>query len=113
MATRHATRFSRTGGPLLVREFGETIIYYPGGSIDDARTIQAIVDRTEDLVDGQVTQVILCGVIDDTTLGIGAQEINDGRDQVAVAETTGGQLKRREITRMVDDSNGMVRFRVR
>lgn len=113
MSTRHATRFSRTGAPILVREFGETIIYYPGGSTDDARNIQAIVERGEELVDGQVTQAILCRVIDDTTLGIGSLEINDGRDQVAVADVSGGTRKRREITRMTDDSNGMVRFKVR
>jgi hypothetical protein len=113
MATRHATRFLRTGAQLLVREFGEMIVYYPGGSVDNARTIQAIVERTEELLDDQVAQAILCRVLDDTTLGIGSLEINDGRDQVAVAETTNGQLHRRFITRMTDDSNGMVRFKVR
>jgi len=96
-----------------VREMGETVMYYPGGSTDDAREIQAIVSRVEDVVEGQLTQSILCSVLDSTALGIGALEINDGRDEVGIAEVTGGALRRRQLTRVTDDSNGMVRFKVR
>lgn len=113
MATQFATQFRRTGAPGLLRQFGESIVYYPVGSTDDARTITAIVERSEEVVGEQVTQVIRCRVLDDTTLGIGSREINDGRDQVAVADVPDGAQKRREITRMEDDSNGMVRFKVR
>jgi len=113
MATRHATRFFRTGAQLLVREMGEAVVYYPGGSTGDAREIQAIVSRVEDIVEGQLTQSIMCSVLDSTTLGIGALEINDGRDEVGIAEVTGGALRRRQLTRVTDDSNGMVRFKIR
>lgn len=111
--SRFKSQFRRAGAVATVRQFGELIVYYPGGSTDEAREIQAIVERGEEVVDGQVTPAILCRVIDDTTLGIGSLEINDGRDQVSVADVSGGTRKRRELTRMTDDSNGMVRFKIR
>lgn len=97
----------------MVHQFGEAIVYYPRGSTQRARPINAIVERVEDIVEGAVVQVIRCSVRDDATLGILATEINDGRDEVAIALTQNGPLQRREITKMDNDSNGMVRFRVR
>jgi hypothetical protein len=115
MATRHATRFSRTGGPLLVREMGEEIIYYPNGGLT-GRCITAIVERNVEIpseTGGQVAQALIVRVLDDCTSGIGANEINDGKDTVSIALSAGGTPERRYIARAIDDANGMVRFLVR
>ncbi len=115
MATRHATRFSRTGGPLLVREMGEPIIYYPNGVLT-GRCIDAIVERNVDVPSesgDQVAQSLIVRVLNSCTLGISALEINDGKDEVSVALSCGGKATRRIISRSIDDANGMIRFMVR
>jgi hypothetical protein len=58
----------------------------------------------------QAGYVMMIRVLDSCTLGISSTEINDGGDQVSVALKVGGDPERREITRRVDDANGMVRF---
>lgn len=115
MATRHATRFSRTSAELLVREYGEPIIYYPVNSVS-GRCIDAIVMRDVEVpgeIGEQAGYVMIVRVIDSCTLGISSTEINDGGDSISVALKVGGPQERREITRRVDDANGMVRFIVR
>ncbi len=115
MATRHATRFSRTSGPLLVREMGESIIYYPNGGLT-GRCIDAIVERNVDVPSesgDQVAQSLIIRVLDSCTSGISSTEINDGKDAVSVALKVGGEATRRIISRRIDDANGMIRFLVR
>jgi hypothetical protein len=109
--SRFRSQFKRGPAVSLVRQFGESITYYSRGS--DGRSIQAIVTRGQQILDGVPTQLITCSVLDSSTLGISASEIDDGRDQVGIALEQGGEVLRREITLMNDDSNGMVRFRVR
>jgi hypothetical protein len=62
---------------------------------------------------GQVSQAIVVRVTDSNTLGISATEIDDGRDTISVSLIEGGTAEVRQITRMTDDSNGLVRFMVR
>lgn len=112
MSSTFRKQFRRAGAPSLTRQFGESAIYYPLG-IGSGRPIQVIVERSEEIVEGKVAQVVRCKAIDSCSLGIAATEINDGRDEIAVALTEGGMLERRQIARMEDDSNGFVRFRVR
>lgn len=115
MPTRFAQLFSRTGAPNLVRQFGEQITYYANGS-GTGRTIWAIVERNVEVppeLGEQTAQALMIRVRDDSTYGISATEIDDGRDEVSVALDTGGTAERRQITSTVDDSNGMVRFMVR
>ncbi len=115
MATRHATRFSRTSGPLLVREMGEPIIYYPNGGLT-GRCIDAIVERDVEVpseTGDQVAQALIVRVLDSCTDGISGIEINDGKDAVSVPLKAGGTATRRQISRRLDDANGMVRFLVR
>jgi hypothetical protein len=112
MPSNFATRFRRTAATALAREFGEPALYYPLGS-GSGRSISVIVERTEEIGEGRVAQVVRCKAIDSCSLGISATEINDGRDEIAVALTEGGSLERRQIAKMEDDSNGFVRFRVR
>jgi len=111
MSSQFRNQFRRSAAPSLVRQFGEDAIYYPLGA--GGRTIKAIVERSEEIVENGIAQVVRVRVINDCTLGIAATEINDGRDEIAVALTEGGSLERRQIVRMEDDSNGMVRVRVR
>lgn len=115
MATPFAQLFSRTGAPNLVRQFGETITYYPLGA-GSGRTITAKVERRVEVLaeaGDQTAQSLIITVRDDATYGISATEINDGSDEVSVSLITGGTPERRQITHVFDDSNGLVRFQVR
>lgn len=110
--SRFRSQFKRGSAVSLVRQFGEWITYYPRGA--DGRSIQAIVKRSVEVgPTGVPAQLVTCSVIDDADIGILADEIDDGKDQVLIALEQSGLAKRREITLMDDDSNGMVRFRVR
>jgi hypothetical protein len=100
---------------MLLREHGETIAYYPAGSTQ-GRCIAAIVTRDVEIpgeVGDQAGYVMVVRVLDSCTLGISSTEINDGIDEVGLPLKVGGEAVRRQITRRVDDANGMVRFIVR
>lgn len=115
MATRHATRFSRSSFPLLLREYGETITYYAAGA-GGGLSIQAIVERDVEVPSesgDQVAQALVIRVLDSSTAGISALTIDDGLDDVSVPLKAGGTAVRRRISRKIDDANGVVRFLVR
>lgn len=109
--SRFRSQFKRGGAVSLVRQFGETITYIPSNGI--GRSIQAIIERNVTTPIGTTANEIICRVLDDAVIGIASTEINDGRDKVCLSITIGGTEEIREITRMDDDSNGMVRFTVR
>lgn len=114
MPTRFAAQFARTGAPSLVRQFGEPLIYYRrGGNV--ARLISGIVERNVAVESstGTTSQEILIRVLDNSTTGISATEVNDQTDEIAVPLVTGGTAVRRQVTRVNDDSNGFIRFMVR
>jgi hypothetical protein len=118
MPTRHATRFKRTSAQMLIREYGEPIIYYPNGEKGGlvTRCINAIVNRNVEVpneIGDQVAQGLVIRVLDDCELGISSTEINDGADAVSVPLRVGGPSTRRAIARRLDDENGMIRFLVR
>jgi hypothetical protein len=112
--SRFAQQFARAGGPSLVHQFGDSIVYYPQG-VSSGRTIQAMIQRGVEVVGeaGQVSYAIQVRVLDNATTGISATEIDDGRDTVSIPLIEGGTAEVRQITRMTDDSNGLVRFMVR
>lgn len=112
--SRFATQFARTGAPSLVRQFGESIVYYAGGG-NAGRTIYALIERNVavETSTGTTAQEIVVRVRNDATHGISATEINDKKDQVFVSLVVGGTPERRQITRINDDANGLVRFMVR
>ena len=107
--------FKRAGVPSLMRQFAESIVYYPQGVIANGRTIRAMVQRGVEVVNEtqQVSQAVVVRVTNSNTLGISATEIDDGRDTISVSLIEGGTAEVRQITRMTDDSNGLVRFMVR
>ena len=114
MATRFSQQFNRLGAPLLIRQFGESIVYYAGGT-GAGRTIDAIIDREHSVVSdiGEVIGfVTLIQVRDSSTLGISAAEIDTGDDEVSVALRTGKDVQRRQIVRVVSTDNGMVQFEI-
>lgn len=112
--SRFSQLFSRTGAPNLVRQFGETITYYADGG-DAGRSITAKVERNvaAPAETEQAGPSLVVTVLDNSTTGISATEIDDGGDEVSVALVAGGTAERRQITRVIDDSNGLVRFQVR
>jgi hypothetical protein len=61
----------------------------------------------------QVAQAIIVRVLDNAASGISALEIDDGRDKVSLPLRIGDIPQQRNITRRIDDANGVVRFMVR
>jgi hypothetical protein len=115
MATRHAKRFVGTGFRLLLREFGEPVVYFAGG-VGGGLPIQAIVERDVEVPSesgDQVSLATIIRVLNSPTEGISAATINDGTDDISVALVPDGSLSRRRISRTIDDANGVVRFLVR
>ena len=100
--SRFNSLFSRTAAPNLIRQFGETVTYYPSGSAT-GREIMAIVDRTE-------MPRISIRVRNATCDGIASDEIDTGGDEVAVSLRIGETPKRRAVQELLDDSNGFTRF---
>lgn len=113
MATRFAQLFSRVGAPSLVRQFGETILYHPGGS--GSRSITAIVERNVEVISetGEIARATRVRVQNNSTVGISATELNIATDEVTLPLITGGAAVRREITNRESDHNGEVIFMVR
>lgn len=109
------TLFAKTGAVTLTLQFGEDVTYYSAGS-GVGRSIKAIIERNVEIPNGfgtQAAQAIVCRVVDDEVLGISSSEIDDARDTISLKIDIGGDYETREITRLTDDSNGMLRFMVR
>jgi len=115
MATRHATRFKRDSFRLLLREHGETITFF-ADCAGRSREIQAIVERNVEVPSesgDQVALAIVIRVLDSSTEGISATEIDDGKNEISVPLKEGATASRRFIGRRINDANGVVRFVVR
>ena len=112
--SRFRSQHKRGPAVSLVRQFGETIVYYSRG-LGSGRTIQATIQRGVEVVteSNQTAKAMIVAVVDDPVIGISSTEIDDGRDKVCIALDQGGVTEIREITLVQDDSNGMVRFIVR
>lgn len=112
MSTRFSQRFSRTSAPSLVREFGETVTYYPAGG-GASRSIQAMVDRESIRFVGpgeaQVQQITV-RVRNHATLGILSDLIDTGGDAVALPLRVGESAVQRSIVRVLSTENGLVEF---
>jgi len=114
MPTRFAQQFKRTGVPNLVRQFGETIEYYPSGS--QGRSVSAIVVRDPVAILAEIgevlTQALIIRVANNATDGIDATRIDTGTDRVEVALIADGEKEMRSIVRVLSDANGFLRFLV-
>jgi hypothetical protein len=112
MTNRFALQMAKTGALGLLRQFGESVTYYPlaGGS----RSVTAMVLRDElsvvpELGDVQ-SQSIVVRVLNNSTTGISSTEIETGGDEIAVALRLGEASVRRAIVRVQADSTGFLRL---
>ena len=114
MPTRFASLFKRTGTANLLRQFGETVLYYPCGP--ETREIQAIVIRDMAAIIAAVGDVVgqslILRVKNDSVEGISSTEIDTGTDRIYVALEADGEQTIRTIVQVLGDSNGFVRFLV-
>jgi hypothetical protein len=114
MATRFAQQFARAAVPNLVRQFGDTIIYMPRHG--PARSgIAAMIERNVEVMseaDGFVVHAMVLRVVNDSTTGISAAEIDQGGDQIKVPLRVGEPAVTRTIVQVISTENGLVRFAV-
>lgn len=101
------------GAPLLVRQFGETIFYYSGGT-GSPREIMGIVERDVQVITDESIPALatFITVKNDATLGITSTEIDTGRDKVSIPLRVGEAAQVRQVTRVDSTENGLVRFEV-
>jgi len=115
MPTRFEQQFTRTAVPNLIRQFGETIDYFPGG-IGPGREVDAIVVRNPAAVAAEIGEAIVNALIirvkNSSVRGIDVTELDTGRDKVFVAIVNGGEATKRSIVQVLSDANGFVRFLV-
>mgnify|MGYP006362771763 FL=1 len=113
--SRFRSQFRRMGAAALLAQFGEPITYYADGT-GGGRPIQAKVERDVAVPSesgDQVALAIIVRVLDSSTEGISATEIDDCKDEVSLPIKEGGSAERRKVGRRMADSNGLVRFMVR
>lgn len=91
MPTTFDSHFARAGFPRLLQEFGETIVYLPGGG--GSREIQAIVDRDPpailDAAGNEVVPQFVLRVNNSCRSGISSRELDTGRDQLQFVKRIG------------------------
>lgn len=108
-----ARQFKRTGGGLLLRQFGDRITYYARSGAT-GRQVQAMIERDQQLIDGVPVpgQPFVVRVLNDSHKGISATEIDTGGDEISVPLRVGEDAERRSIVQVISTENGMVRFMV-
>lgn len=111
MPTRFESLFYRTAANHLVRQFGETVTYYAGGT-GSGREIQAIVERGTPRVIAETgdiaSQHIIVRVKNSSKDGITSTEVNTGSDTIGVPVRVGEVAKVRSIVRVMSDNAGIV-----
>ncbi len=115
MATRFAQQFIRTAVPNILRQFGETVVYFANGN-GAGREITAVVVRDPLAIIAEIgevlSQAMIVRVVNDSTLGISATDIDTGRDRIWVPITADGDPEARSIVRVLSDTNGFLRVLV-
>ncbi|MEM1224607.1 MAG: hypothetical protein AAGJ40_02860 [Planctomycetota bacterium] len=112
--TAFSRQFSRTGAPLLMRQFGEDLVYWANGATA-GRGIKAIVERDVDVIaeTGEVTaHATVVRVQNHNRCGISSVEIDTGGDAVDVSLRIGEPATRRQIVQVLSTANSIVRFMV-
>jgi len=83
-------------------DISEDVVYRPGGTPGNDRPIRAVVEREFATPLGVTnTPSISLSVLNDVTLGITSDEINDGLDQIEVAQRFGETPEFRAILRVI------------
>ena len=104
-----------TNASEFLDEFGEDVTYLPEGG--GSRSIVGIVVRKQpaaiDGASGAVSPMITVMVANDSTKGIGSEEIDTGGDKLAICPRIGKAAQQRRITKMTLQDHGMLRIEVR
>ena len=113
MATRFAQQFKRTGVPMLLRQLGESVTYYAGGT-GAGRAVSALIERDVQVItdEGVPALQTFITVTNDATIGISSTEIDTGRDKVSFSLRIGESPQIRQIATVASTDNGRVRFEV-
>ena len=103
--------FLRSAASNLLRQFGETVTYYPaaGGS---GRRIQAMVQRQPleviSELGTQVSEAILVRVRNNKYTGIASETVDAGGDEIELRTEVNATPERRSVVRIIRDSNGLL-----
>lgn len=112
--TAFADQFADSFAGLLV-DFGEAVAYRSHGNPDE-REINAIVDRKPgeafSASGDVVTYSMMIRVHNDSTLGISASELEEGRDLMEVPRRTGGVRKTVIIDQLINADAGVLVLRI-
>jgi hypothetical protein len=104
--------FQRTAASNVLRQFGETVTYYPADG-SPAREVTATVERGELQVISETGShvgdyfTIRCLNSSD---GIEADEVDTGGDEISLPVRVNEEPQRRTIVRVIGDSNGFTRL---
>jgi hypothetical protein len=117
----NATQLAK-GAELILKQFGEQVTYVPAHGAE--RIILAVVDRNPPadiaetpqgtMADAITVEVAnrLTAVAQDGVGGIGAVELDTGRDAVMVSRRLGGMASKQRIARILSQDAGMMRLEV-
>lgn len=96
MATTFDSHFASAGFPMLLEQFGESIVYLPTGG--GRRSITAIVERNPPAIFDASGNAVLptanIRVYNSCRTGIASSEINIGSDQVELVLKIGSTIPR-------------------
>jgi len=94
----------------------ETITYRPDGLPAGDREIEAVLDRnpvsTVPDTPGAVRPSIIAYVLNDSTDGISASELDCGQDVILIAKRPGGVASAMHIGRAIEQDTGMLALEV-
>jgi len=94
----------------------ETVTYRPGGLAASDREISAVVDRNPAApvpdTPGHVRPSLVVYVLNDSTDGISASELDCGSDVVLLARRPGGAEEAMHIARASEQDTGMLALEV-
>jgi hypothetical protein len=97
MATQFDSHFSTAGFPLLLAEFGESIVYLPRGG--GRRSIAAIVERNPpavfDASGNAVMPTATIRVYNSCRSGIASNEVDTGKDEIEMVLKIGETIPKR------------------
>lgn len=116
MPTVFDSHFASAGFPMLLAQFGESIMYFPGAGGE--RPIQAIVDREPpailDAAGNAVMPSCIIRTYNSCRSGIASNEIDTGRDEIELILKIGDAIpKRFSIMQMLSQDSGVVQVALR
>ena len=115
MATQFDSHFSAAGFPLLIAEFGESIVYLPRGG--GRRPITAIVERNPpavfDASGNAVFPTATIRVYNSCRSGISSQEVDTGKDEIEMLLRVGETVpKRFSLMTLLSQDSGVTHLSV-